>query len=126
MELNHKVGDKVYANWINQWTVGEVVKVTPSGMFDVALNAVIIRFKKDGRRRGGDGYSDWRLDIWMSFDDRAANLQRLERSTKAADAINDIKTSERMRGTWDKDTLMKEIDRLQAMVREARTLVEAI
>jgi hypothetical protein len=82
-----------------------------------------IRFNKDGRRVGDN--RDSYLDT-IPFADRAADIARDERAKTAVRTIAKVVVQPTMNARWGKEGLAQELDRLQVLINEARTAVEAI
>jgi len=128
-----QAGDKIYVaspgSWDTRYSVGTVVKVTPSGMIDVQhyTDGPITRFGTNGYENGNAG-SRFRkyLDSHMTFEERKASLEQQERAKAAASEIAKVKVEERVNFRWGKETMMAEVVRLQGLLDAAKAAVEAI
>lgn len=121
------IGDKVYivhsyTGWgRNSYTPGVVSKITPSGLIDVQTgpNNRVTRFgknKKEYAQRYGGGCIDN-----MPFEERELEVATLNRIGKAAAALAKVTAESRRYDT--KEELIAEVERLQALLMEATTLV---
>ncbi len=125
------VGESVYMvrynGYGNSYTAGSVVKVTPSGMADVAANGTTYttRFNKDGYEVGKEKFRRYDIDE-MPFDERTALLAKEERRKNAAHALKYIKPAELNTLHADKESMLSEVKRMRDELDAAVLLVEAI
>lgn len=127
-----KVGDPIYVVHPGSWNVSYhksvIAKVTPSGMIDVGTGDYITRYGTNGYEMGSASSRHRRkyLDVALTVEQRDAALAQEQRANVAAGKIREISGSERVLGTWGKENLMKEVERLEVLLRNARETVEAI
>jgi hypothetical protein len=122
-----KPGDPVYLGRNGLFNKCIVKNVTPKGMVDVLRDDRVERYRPDGTQQGGDRWSD-ELDL-TQFSERTEYLERRQRAKDAAVAINAIfayEDARRIRHEWGKDGLTAVVNRLQALLDEAKSKVEAI
>ena len=130
-----KLGDKVYVGHAWGWNSvrylsGEVVKITRSGLVDVKFRDDTVRFVKNkyrdeytqlGQRRRGF----W-IDVNKTYDERTASLALQERLERARVALAEVTT---VAGTFERFSyldLFNEVNRLQALLDNARKLVREV
>jgi len=111
------------------YTLGEVVKRTPSGCVDVKIgDGSPMRFRPDGKLQGASGYHNYQLDE-ATFEERTAYLEKQQRTRAAANSLRDValeagKYNPNYR--WGKEDLLNEITRLQSLLNTAKEKAEAI
>ena len=129
-QTNYTVGQQVYivrsGSWECHYSKGTVTKVTPAGAVDVKVgDSDPIRFRdgqsvKQGFSRAGAYWLDK-----VTIEEREAALAKEQRSKEAVAKIRAIEVHQ-VRHQWGKDSLMEEVNRLQAQLDAARAAVEAI
>ena len=133
---NLNVNDTIYirrfTGYDYEFRLVKVIKKTPTGKIDVSpLNnpnpTYTIRFRADGREEGVgvDRFRAYEIDN-KTVAERDALLGSKKRANVAAQAISNVRTQERITGAWGKESLMTEIERLEALLNTAREAVEAI
>ncbi len=130
----HTVGQKVYvaysSTWDTRYTIGEVIKVTPSGMVDVMSQGggSTKRFNQQGSEYGVK-FARTTLDT-IPFDERTALIAQDQRAKFAAAAINAVRltaeTGGEAKASWGKESLEILVQNLQEKLNAAKAAVEAI
>ena len=125
------IGQKVYTvrstGWDLAYSVGTVVKVTPSGMVDIShgSDTYTTRFGTDGREVGKNKYRASSID-GTPFAEREEMLAEEKRAQQAANFIGSIQVKDGINKRWGIDGFNTELDRLQALITEARGKVNGI
>jgi hypothetical protein len=127
-----KVGEKIYLEHYNgygtSYTVGEVVKITPSGMFDVNMGSGVTRFRADGKKSGVQGYHEWYIDF-TPFEERKAAIAQGERLKTARIAMRTCTVTDWFKngsGQPDTASMSNELDRLEEVIRTTRKLISEV
>ena len=125
LQVNDKV--YIYSSGAAYYTPGVVVHKTPSGIVDVLIGSSEkpTRFNKEGMEQGGMRYHCYEIDH-LTFEERSALLQSETRAKQAVTAICKIKPEGPVSFRWGKVELLKEVERLQELLNEARAAVEQI
>lgn len=139
-----KAGDKIYivryGSWDVHYSVAEIVKVTPKGFVDVtwgnkdATGALqLMRFNPNGTEVAKSSFNNHALDLAMDFEERAADLARIERAKIANNLVRSLDTENKSGSgskCYNKEDLTNWLNtveaRLLAQLAEARKAVEAI
>jgi hypothetical protein len=124
------VGQQVFMvtwnGYNHSYQAGTVMKITPKGLFDVGYGSGEldpVRFNSSGIEIGRS-YRKSSIDP-MPFDERVAWLAEQELLKKVTTAITKIAASNNVKHTWGRDGLTEELDRLQGLITDARTLLAA-
>jgi len=126
----YTIDQKVYITRLGSWhasyTPGKVSRITPTGIVSVQVGENTYRFnpKGDEMNNTSSRYRSF-LDT-TPFDERTASIERGQRLTIAAEIVKAVKADERVKAEWNKDGLMEEVARLEAMLFAARAAVEAV
>jgi hypothetical protein len=131
-KFDFKVGDECYV-----WTSGisitprlvKVVKVTPTGYFDVKYNLdsdKTYRFRPDGTCM--EKYSDRDRIDEMPVAERTAWIEQGKRETEAVKLLQQVKWEHNLyfAARYGKESLQKYADDLQAKLDAAKKAIEAI
>jgi hypothetical protein len=105
-----------------------VVKVTPSGMFDLTFGSDThtVRFAAAGHEVGADKFRWHEIDQNETFERRTELIAQDNRKRSAAAALKNIKPADVNVMYADKESLVKELVRMRADLDAAQALVEAI
>jgi len=133
-QTSRKVGDTIFLVSTSgnrpYFNRGIIVKITPSGQMDVQQGESVTRYRTDGREVGLK-HSDWnyysagRIDD-MPFAEREEYIAREKRSDAAATKFRALAQLSLPTQYWSKDSMLTEVARLEAILAEIRTTVEAI
>jgi len=125
--MNHEIGKTVYVKTRYSILPGTVVKVTPKGSTDVKFaSGTIKRFSTDGEMKPQDRWSpqylltDEKAVAELAYEQKKATL------IKAANAICAVTVERGVNYNWGADGLQKEVERLQALLDVAKTLVAEV
>lgn len=125
-----QVGDKVFVYQVYGWgprrahyTETTVSKISPKGRITVFIGAYPVQFTSDGKPFG-QHYSKYYFDT-VPHEERKAILEKEKREDKAAELVSNIAPDARF-NVREKDALRTELNRLQALLDEARKAVEEI
>lgn len=112
-------------SWNTHYAFGYTVsKVTASGQVVVVRDGKERRFNKDGREMGtSSSYPD---HINFNVAEIRASEDKRGREATAAAAINAVKVSESVKGTWGKESMEAKIADLEALLAAAKAAVAAI
>ncbi len=122
------VGEKVYVQRIGSFSstfsVGEVIKVTPTGKIDVDLGWGVLRFSGD-HSCTDKFHKNLFLDT-IPFGARKSEMDVENRAKDAAKKVNEVQAKTISLHFPTKEKLMEEIKELQRKLDEAKAAVEAI
>ena len=120
------VGEKVYirkGSWLEcTYVLGEVVRVTPTGLYVIRHEGIDTTFHPDGRRRG-NSYRTRSID-WTPVQNISEMIAAKNRLRKAVNATREIFDLERPQTTWDLESLTALLDKVMAQTLVAKELAK--
>lgn len=107
-----------------------VTKVTPSGQITVSraeqLDKFARRFDANGREIGSNVSKYNRDTLHLNVEELRERTAKEVRADKAASALNAVRLEGRAEGSYGKEALEARVAKLEELLAEARSLVEAI
>lgn len=136
-KLNTTVGQEVvflpYTSYEHRPQFGwKVTRVSPSGKMEVTAPhnpAVVLYFNAQGYEVQGNmngKLKSYGSTVNTDVDGWKARTAFRQRAETAAQAVNAVKVTEAVRGSWGKEHMLRELEKLEAALAIARAAVNDI